>query len=167
MSDFSLPALVREVIATTDLTSPRDVAAKVAESVPSRELRGALAEALASYVRVEFHRDRPPLSTAPTVPTANRSAKVASIRQHAESWRRTLQSRLCAAGEWLLLKDCSYEHLTVLATERRRAAAENVAAAEMYERFAEAVESAGVDRFGDLPDETLRALLSSESEAAA
>lgn len=173
MSDFSLRAAVRDVIDSTDLADPRDVAAKVAESIPSKELRRALAEALATFVRVEFGRGRmasnhPHPVAPPEVATPARSAKVAAFRVHAEQWRRKLRDRIHVGGsEWLLLADCSFENLTLAAEERRQLAVSNAAAADRYERYAKAVEAAGVERFGDLPESTLRDLLADESEAAA
>lgn len=172
MSDFNLRAAVRDVVDSTDLADPRDVAAKVAASVPSRELRRVLTEALATFVRVEFGRGRmtsgrPVPLEQPGAPAA-RSAKVAAFRVHAEQWRKKLRDRIHVGGsEWLLLADCSFENLALAAEERRQLAMANGVAAERYERYAKAVEAAGVERFGDLPESTLRELLSDEGEAAA
>jgi hypothetical protein len=171
MSDFNLRAAVRDVIDSTDLADPRDVAAKVAESIPSRDLRRALTEALATFVRVEFGRGRMTSGRPAADETEHasaRSAKVAAFRKHAEQWRKKLRDRVHVGGShWLLLADCSYENLTLAAEERRQLAAANAVAAERYERYAKAVEAAGVERFGDLPESTLRDLLSDEGEAAA
>lgn len=169
MSDFNLRAAVRDVIDSTDLADPRDVAAKVAKDIPSKELRRALAEALVTFVRVEFGHIRMASSRQlPEQPASARSAKVAAFRVHAEQWRRKLRDRIHVGGsEWLLLADCSFENLTLAAEERRQMAVSNAAAADRYERYAKAVEAAGVERFGDLDEDTLRDLLADESEAAA
>jgi len=171
MSDFNLRAAVREVIDSTDLADPRDVAAKVAESIAGRDLRRALTEALATFVRVEFGRGRMtsgrPSLDRPENGSA-RSAKVSAFRAHAEQWRKKLRDRVhVGASHWLLLADCSFENLTTAAEERRQLAVANGVAAERYERYAKAVEAAGVERFGDLPESTLRDLLADEGEAAA
>lgn len=163
MSTFSLSAAVRAVIDETNIADPRELAAKVAEGVPSKHLRDALAEALATYVRVQFTRDREPVP----VPVPNRSAKVAALQAHAERWRRVLLDRVHVGnGCWSLLTDCSYDHLMFMVAERRANAAANLAAADRYAALADLVQHHRVARVGDLPDTVLRGALA-ESEAAA
>jgi hypothetical protein len=58
MTDFSLRALVRNVLDETDLTSPDEIAEKVAASIPKDQLRAVLAMTLRDFVRVEVTRVR-------------------------------------------------------------------------------------------------------------
>lgn len=157
---FDLRASVRSVLDTTNLTSPAEIAAKVAESVPSKDLRTTLAAALETYVRVQFSRDRG-WGPTPAVGPANVSAKVAAYQ--ADAWRRKLHNRFpVGAGQDRLMADLSYDNFLYIAEVRRAHAAANIAAAERAERCAEAMVKAKVDRFGDLSDAVLRELLADE-----
>jgi hypothetical protein len=153
MTDFSLKAEIKKVIDETDLTDPRDLAAKVAENIPVKLRLDALKQALPELVRVELTRAR--MSPPPMLP--NRSSKVTAIR---EDWRRHLRDRVhVGRSEWVMLADCSAEHFRSAAEERRAFAAANLAAAARYELYAVACEEHGVDRFADLPESVQAALL--------
>lgn len=161
MSDLDLAALVRAVINETDLTDPYDIGQKVAEQVPSKQLRPALAVAVSYMARTQFGRDRG-RALAPVASAANptRSAKVAAFRENAEAWRKALHIRIhIGDGNRLLLADCSYDHLMFAAGERRQHAAQNIAAAEVYESLADQLRRLKVTRVADLPDAVLRPAL--------
>lgn len=167
MSDFSLIALIRQVAAETDLASPTDIAAKVAEMVPPKHVRAALAEVLVEAVRIEIGR----LRAAPQPVarrTTNPSAKVRALRV-AEEWRVRLRDRLHigrGADAWKLLADCSAMDFRFAAEERRALAAGALAVAAEYDSYAEALEARGVDRFADLPESVQAELLGGTEKAA-
>lgn len=159
MTDFDIRKAVHAVMDETDLTSPEEIAAKVAESVPAKDLRRVLATVLRDYVRVEIGRER---MTGPPAPNSNRSAKVTAIRDAAPRW---LRERVFVGGSaWLLLADCSYENLKFLESERLENAARSAAAAERYGRLADLVKRHKVSRVADLPRRVLDA---EEGQAAA
>lgn len=161
---FSLRAEIKKVVDETDLTDPRDIAAKVAENVPAKLLRDALAQALPELVRVELTRARSG-QPAPTAAPANRSSKVAAIR---DAWRRHLRDRIhVGRGVWQMLADCTAENLRVAADERRQNAAANLAAADRFDRYAAALEEHKVARFADLPESVQAELLGAEEAGAA
>lgn len=157
-TDFSLKAEIKKVVDTTDLADPREIAAKVAENIPAKMLRQALAQALPELVRVELTRSRrPPTAPAPSAHSAKRTAI-------AEMWRRHLRDRVhIGQSGWLLLGDCSAENFRTAAAERRALAIANSAAAEKYDRYADACDEHGVDRFADLPEALQAELLQGEA----
>lgn len=162
MNEFSLKAEIRKVVDTTDLADPRDIAAKVAENVPAKLLRAALAQALPELVRVELTRSR--MSPPPAV-LPNRSPKREAI---AEMWRRHLRDRVhIGRSAWLLLADCSADNFRAAAAERRALATANLAAADRYQSYADACDKHGVDKFSDLPESVQAELLGSAGEEAA
>jgi len=149
---FNLRALVRQVIDETDLTSPDEILNKVVEMVPKQHLREALRQALRDHVKNEITRT----NVAPMTP-AGPSPKVAAIR---DSWRKALRDRISVGpNDWMMLGDCSYEHLMYAAEERYEHARLNQAKGDWFTSLAEAVQDNGVDRVSDLPETTLRELL--------
>lgn len=58
MSDFNLRHLVRDVLATSDLTDPHALAGEVLDRIEDGDLRPALAQVLASMVREEIRSHR-------------------------------------------------------------------------------------------------------------
>lgn len=168
MSDFSLAALIRQVIDETDLATPDEIADKVAEMVPSRQLRAAIAELLREVVRVELTRTRSnPVPVARRI--ANPSAKVRGLRQMADAWRRRLRDRIHIGqgpDAWKLLADCTATDFRFAADERRTMAAGILAAATEYESFAEALETHKVSRFADLPESVQADLLGGMEKAS-
>lgn len=162
-TDFNIRREIRSIIDGTDLASPAEIAAKVAENIPDNLLREVVAQLLPELVRVELTRVRmvtPPNQSA-------RSAKVTAIRRAAEGWRRALRDRIhVGRGEWRLLADCSAEHLRFAAQERQQQAAQSLAAADRYAAIADACEQHKVTRTADLPEPVLAALLDGGAVAA-
>jgi hypothetical protein len=155
MTDFDISAAVRNILDETDLTDPGDIAAKVAEQIPARQLREVVAYLLRSHVRVEFHRYPPPPTTTKPSP-ANRSAKVTAIREAAPGWLR----RRVHVGdsEYMVLADCTYDNLLYLQQERMTKATQLAAAADWYGRAAELVKQHHARCLGALPATALAAL---------
>lgn len=150
MTEFDLRAAVNDVLDTTSLTDPVAIAAKVAENVPTRQLRVALAEALVSFVANVNQRRRmnnPLLGGAPQV-RSGRSTKVAGI---ATWWAAALRDRVHVDGGHKFLGDCTFDDLMFAASERRQQARLNEAKADQYEALAKLLREHGVDRVADLP----------------
>jgi hypothetical protein len=169
MTDFSLIALIRQVIDETDLASPSDLADKVAEMVPPLQVRAALAEALPHLVRIELGRQRTTTAAGPARRAPNRSSKVTALRGYADAWRLRLRDRLHVGqgkDAWKVLADCNATDFRFAADERRTFASGALAAASELEGFAVALEAHGKDRFADLPD-SVQAELLGETEKVA
>jgi hypothetical protein len=148
MTDFSLRALVRNVLDETDLTSPDEIAEKVAASIPKEQLRAVLALTLRDFVRIEMTRSRSAGQNDEKQPRpANRSAKVSAIRDAAPKWMR---ERVYVGTTWKLLAECTYDNLMFLVADRSALAAQNQAAAERYQKIADAVKRARVACVADL-----------------
>lgn len=150
MTEFDLRAAVIEVLDTTSLTEPSDIAAQVAKDVPAKQLRAALTEALVSFVANVNQRRRmnnPLLGHAPQV-RSGRSTKVAGI---ANWWAAALRDRVHVDGGWKLLRDCTFDDLMFAAAERREHARRNEAKADQYETLAKLLREHSVDRVADLP----------------
>lgn len=165
--DFDVRAAVRAVMAETDLAEPSDIAAKVAESIPAKQLRAVVAVVLRDYVRIQLHEGRRATDFAaladvsPAGVKPNASAKVRAIRDAAPRW---LRDRVFIGVGWTLLGECTYENLRYLESERRDNAAASTAAAEYYARLAELVRRHNVACVADLP---LHVLAESDRQAAA
>jgi hypothetical protein len=166
MSDFSLIALIRKVIDETDLASPADLAVKVAEMVPPKHVRAALAEALPNLVQTELGRQRM-ARTETSRRTANPSSKVRAIREYADAWRKRLRDHISIGrDDWKLLADCSAADFRHAAESRRALAAGALANAAEFETFADACEAHKVARFADLPEKVQAELLGGAEKAA-
>lgn len=149
MSDFDIREAVRAVIEETDLTAPEEIAAKVAEGVPARQLRPVLSWVLRDYVRVELGRDR---RHHHDVPLFARSAKREAIVEYAQRW---LRDRVSVANEWKMVGDCTAEDCLTVAAERRENARRNVLAAELWEARADLLKQHRSRRLADLPPDAL------------
>lgn len=153
---FDLRAAVADVSA--DLTDIDEIASKVAENVPSRELRATLTEALRPYVREFITRRRAtnpvlaPASAAAVRPA--RSDKVARIRAMGRAWLR--ENIHVGDGERKQLADCTYQDLMFAAEERRENARRNLAKADRFEEIANMLNDRGVSTVAELPTEDLQ-----------
>lgn len=143
MSDYDIRAAVREVIEETDLTSPEEIAGKVAESVPARQLRPVLADVLRDFVRLELGRERRHNVTVPA-----RSAKRDAIVEYGQRW---LRDRVSVAGEWQMVGDCTRDDCLTIAAERRENARRNESAAQVWEARAALLTKHRARRLADLP----------------
>lgn len=143
---FNIRHTVRDILDETDLTTPAEIAEKVAEMVPTNQLRTTLATALREYVRVELTHTR--ARAAQPTRTGGPSAKVTAIRDAAHQW---LRQRVCAGDTWKMLGDCTYEDLLRLEQDRREHAQRSAAAAERFAALAALVRKHKAGRVGDLP----------------
>jgi hypothetical protein len=163
VTDFHLRHLVRDVLATSTLTTPKDIAEEVRRRIKPGQRDQALAQCLPEYVREEVTRQRTITTGATERSGAGgevarpggraRSAKVAAVRGY---WQSQLRQRIhIGRGEWRMLGDCTFTDLMYAAQERRQHAERNLAAAEEFERYAQAVQAHRVERLRDLPGAAL------------
>lgn len=179
-ADFNLRALVREVLRSSTMADPGDVADEVMRRIPEKLTRDALTQVLRDVVRQVMGEERssngastaadesPALRIASTdeesdesirsrVP--NRSWKRVGI---ADGWQKRLTDRIhvgASARDWKLLKACTYDDLLFAATERRGIADSNAAAARQYDAWARLMNEHDVATFGQLPAEALMSAL--------
>lgn len=155
MSDFDIRAAIRNVVEESNLSDPGDIAAKVIDQIPGRDLRAVLTVVLREYVRTQLHSFERWRAPDPEPVKANRSAKVAAVR----AWARMLRKPVAVEDNiWKQFGDCGVEDLLFLAEDRRRNAAESIAAAERFEKYVAAVEESGVDTVAELPDAVIASI---------
>lgn len=157
---YDIRAAIREVVETSDLTDPGEIAMKVAGDVPQKALRSALAVALRAMVRIELHsytswRRPEPEPSRTGQPTQTRSAKVAAVR----AWARVLRKPVAVSENvWKAFGECTAEDLDFLAADRRENAAQSIAAAERFEKYAAALDEHGAATVADLPDDAIASI---------
>jgi hypothetical protein len=156
---FDLRKTVNDFLDATDLTDFREMAAALTKSLPARELRPALTEALAGYIANANHHRRSHnvilcADAAPrTAQPVTRSPKVAAIA----AWhQRALRDLVhVGKGDNKPLGDCTYDDLMFAATERREIARLTTVKADRYEWLAKQLHAHNVDRVADLPSDVL------------
>lgn len=165
MTDFDIRAAIREVVETSDLTDPGEIATKVAEQVPAKALRGVLVDVLRDYVRITLHsftswrRPEPGQDSDARRPISSRSAKVAAYQSQAREHARLLRQPVAVESNvWKQFGECSTDDLDFLASERRDNAARNLAAAERFEKYAAALEEHSAETVADLPDAVIASI---------
>jgi len=160
MTEFNVRAVIREVVEESGLTDPGEIAAKVAENVPAKALRPVLAEVLRDTVRIALHsyktwRQPSPEPERDRRPSSGRSAKVGAIRD----WARVLRQPVAVEGNvWKQFGECSADDLAFLAVDRRENAAESLAAAVRFEKYAAALDEHGAEAVADLSDEVIASI---------
>lgn len=161
MTVYDVREAIRAVVEDSDLTDPGDIAAKVVEQIPSRDLRPVLALVLREYVRTQLHsfeRWRTRLEGEESQ-RPNRSAKREAIR----AWARVLRKPVAVEDNvWKQFGECTVEDLRFLAVDRRQNAAESIAAAERFEKYTAAVDECGVEVVADLPDDVIASIESGD-----
>ena len=167
MSDLNLRALVREVIDTSTLSSPADIADEVLRRIGPRDTKAALAQALRAFVRQCVSEQRMPVrlthveaqydakgNARPVQQVFIPSAKQAAIR---DDWRR--QARLFKVqGEdgWKSLLDCTTADLLHAAASREQQGKRNLAKAKQYRALASTLRDHDAATVGELPEDVLR-----------
>lgn len=155
-TDFDLDAIVRDVLSESNSNSLEELAATVFLRIPKDQHGRILARLLRSHVREIIRKTRMHSRAAQGGSTvtpigSSRSAKVAGIRA---GWQRRLDELVhTGEGNYTPLAACTYADLLYAADERQQAAERTLVVAASYRRMAEAVKAAGVETFGDLPDD--------------
>jgi hypothetical protein len=151
---MDLNAAVADVLDSTDLVTPEEIAHKVVGDIPDEDLRAVLTLVLPGYVRGVIYRRRAHNPYLTGSPPPARSAKVAAIR---DTWSQpALRDRVHVGdGEWKLLGHCTYRDLMCAAMERRRLAQANLAKADHFEALANLLTARDVTHVADLPADDL------------
>ena len=145
---LDLLKMIRETIAETDLDDPGVIAQIVAERIPLKHVRAALAIALRDMVRIAFHSSGSWLQPIPTSPapagTGTKGGPAPTQRQPFRStkvqgwqtWGAVLFKREAVKGNvWKKFGDCNVEDLQYLEESRRSNAEASLAAAERFEKY--------------------------------
>ena len=135
-TSVSLRQQIRELINTTSLTDPHEVAAKLVESATAEDrelwLMDATVAVCAEVMRTERNASIADMRGRESRRTPSKSAKVAGIRDH---WARFCAARIPVDGRWTTVGALDAESLPLVIEERRRQAAAMSAQADLYERL--------------------------------
>lgn len=169
---------VLELLETSDLVEPRDLARKVYDDlVDEDEVREALLEVLPQYVRVllsqhrrDNRRDRSMLSPSShrahgrsdgsAVERSPSEVSTSQVRDGERStnlsprWQRAAQGfrERYYPGEWKFLGDCTLADVERLASDYRRRAAEQRHYADRFELVRSRMERDGATLVAELPE---------------
>jgi hypothetical protein len=153
--EFSLSALIRNVVDSTAFVGPDEVAAEVARLIPNDYKDAVLTTCLRSHVHTALTQIRSGNGRLAPLPT--RSAKGDAIRVWGieQRDRRLTEQLHVGPGEWKLLVDCTAENLRFVAAERMDMARRCESAASTYTALADALDELDVKTVRDLPDATI------------
>lgn len=147
MTRFDPYQVAREILATTDLANPDDIAEAIFTQTPKRDIPGAYRAMLRTVAREEIRLSRMHEPAQERVSGPSGSSRVAGIREHHFDY---YGQRVFACEKWKLLGDCTREDVLDLAAQRRKVAAQNSAVADEFEVLATRMLAAGVATVRDL-----------------
>jgi hypothetical protein len=169
---FNLTDIIREVVATASDLNRDKMIAEVAQQIKPEDRDEALRQALGPVIdtfltkyrrhtAIRTDNDQMAEGTEGAVrdlaPRSNRSAKVASIRQYGDYWRRALQEPYAVdvRGSRKRLADLSRDDLLFNIRTREDLARRAAAKALQLRGLLDLVTRHGVARVGDLPEAVL------------
>ena len=153
---------IRDEIERGSSLQPREIAATIYDRMNDTQRAEAFAVALPALVQQVIIGTRP--STQRAVAdnvTAIRQPGRSWKREHFQSgaWRKELDAIYATPAGNKRLADFSADELYALAATCRDLAHKNAAAADRWERLADATRDAKVERLADVDETSLRALL--------
>lgn len=155
----STRVLISSVLAETDITDPREVAAKVAAMIPPQQVEQILVDALVADVRTVMGARRNAAlenALAPRPANPARSAKVSGIR---DWWSEMLAARVhVGGGQWVTLGDCGDDELAFAEAERRADAERELRRADMYTQLRKLLRKHKARTVAALPVDVVRAV---------
>ncbi len=160
-----LPAVIRQLCASTTVADPRELATLAVAEIADDDLRDELVNAATGVAReiIRALRQYEPPTDSPDglavhdaqsgpavgAPSPSRHGRVALMR----GWvAEQMRARVHVGAEWKLLRDCTLEDLAFAAAQRREIAARTEAEAERYDRLAKAVADAGAATVADIDE---------------
>ena len=153
---FNPITAARQVVATTDLAAPEDIAQRVFEMTPRDQVDRAYLYCLRQIcrlairsVRTDGEASRNPVRPMTTPPRP--SSKVAAIRKAHMSY---YERRVFAQGEWKMLGDCTVADVRDLATRSQAMADANARRAAEWTALADRMEREGLRTVRDADVET-------------
>lgn len=162
---MNLRSLVTQVLKSSVLADPEDIAAEVMRRIQPGSERDALAQALPTFVRTTISSQRSSLGSTPTPPIPGQGVafhqRGVSVR---EGWQRALRDREMDPHDgWIFLGDATVENLERMAARRDQQAAANHTKARRLRALAAALVEHDVERVKDLPADALMPLLGAKA----
>jgi hypothetical protein len=166
---FNLRQTVKEVLGSSTMADPTDIADEVLRRIDRKDYPAALAQAMRPFVRQMVSESRPPLGDVP-MPAAPGQAPLVGTPFHVRlnyrnAWQKALLSRETdpTIGKWMFLRDATAQNLENMAAHRETQAEKNRHKARQLRALRDAVIEHGVETVGDLPAETLMPLLGGQA----
>jgi hypothetical protein len=155
----SIRERVLNILDSSSLSDPRDIAEKILGDLAARERRDALVEVLPEYVRITIGRERHrPASDDPASgDPQNQSTNAGSSR-----WRRAasvLARRYMPIDTWKPLRDCTRDDVLALVAGYRDRAVQNTHKAEQFEALAAQMAKAKAPTVGALSEDVVEEIL--------
>lgn len=151
---FDLAALIRDALASSEIADPRELAATIANEIPDEALRDVTADLLADRVRVQAHiARRAPLRTRSS------SARWLAVAERAEDIA-IFRVRVCPAGVWKFLGDCTPDDVEALASAHREQAVANDRRAQAYKALRDLMDRKRSTTVRQLPPASVTEILS-------
>ena len=142
MTDQTIRERIRDVVSTSSIVDPHNIAAKLIESATASDRADWLAEVLPRYVGDVLRNDRNSLiSESAIAPRPVRSAKVAGVR---DWWHKFTTSTIAVDGTWKAMGELTADDLAVVVAERRDHAAATLRQADRFECLAGLLVTHGV-----------------------
>lgn len=148
---MKLRHIVSEVLQTSLLTEPRDLAKEVLARIDPEDVAEALAQAMPVFVRQVLSEQRQPTCIRAST-TLTGSVRIAAIR---DDWKKALRDRIKTDDGMKFLGDCTIADLKAAAQLRDEMAERNRAKAAQYRVLINELEDAGVSRVKDLPTQRM------------
>ena len=148
---MKLRHIVTEVLKTSLLTEPRDLATEVLARIDPEDVAEALAQAMPVFVRQVLSEQRQPTCIRPST-TSTGSVRIAAIR---DDWKKALRDRIKTDNGMKFLGDCTIADLEAAAQLRDEMADRNRAKAAQYRVLIHELADAGVNRVKDLPTQRM------------
>lgn len=152
-----------EILDTSALSEPTDIAEKVIGDLGPRELRAALAEVMPEYVRYveRNHRSSAPAAASPISDDSGASdeAEAHTTRAPGSSRWRILAGRYRGVEERKPLRDCTRDDVLAIVAQHRHQAATNTAAAERFGALHQLMVDRGAATVGELPEAEVEGVL--------
>ncbi len=159
---YSINDDIYETVTTSGLTDKHELAAKIAESVPSKQLRATVEALLPQHVLNVQSRVRGAVF-APRTGAEQRelttTGRAARLRAMSAKDMVVHVPRDGSEHESMRLGDCTVDDLDAIACSYTQRAVDNRAFAAKYRKLAGVLSSAGVVRVDELPDADLRKAL--------
>ena len=162
----TLHGLFHEVIASTDLVTPLDIATEVFKRTPRKLIPdlylSALRDASHTYLSRDRMHAREVVRAENTMSPAQLSGVVShKVRQYQSGWEQAMNSRVMVDGQYKKFGECTFADMMAMSMSRRDAAARHAAIASQYERLAEAMKDREVETLADLDESVYREVVGS------
>lgn len=163
---MNLRSLVTQVLDTSVIADPEDIADEVLRRISKSQSRDALEQALPTYIRTTISSRRSSLGATPRPALTPGQGAAFHMRgvTVSDAWQKSQRDRVKVPGTgWMFLGEMSHEHLRSVADHLDELAASHRTKARRYRALESALIEFGAERVKDLPAEVLMPLLGAKA----